>query len=380
MTHKNLHVCLLVNELARAGAQTLILSIIQNTPAEADIQYTVCYIEGSDALAPDLREAGVRVVNFRANYKFDPQALARIATFFRQENFDVLHTHLPYSQSLGRVFGRIGGCRHIVSTQHSAPNNYHPLTRVLERVTRPLDDRTIAVSKVIERLFTGDAQEYQPGQQRQWCTIYNGINVKEFGTNVQSSDVEAIRSEWGIREGTVFLSVGRYIPAKSQYTLIEAMRYVTQEIPDAQLLIVGEGELKENLQEYVRKHDLEEEVHVTGYQHPLHPFYHLADVFVLSSIRESFGIVLLEAMAAKLPVVATDVQGIPEIVYQGVTGIIVPPKSPGQMANAMVRLRDPELRQCLGNAGYERARRRFDISRTVTHHLSLYHELCHNDD
>ena len=368
-----MNICFLINQLAPGGAPTLLLDIVRHTDTD-DIDYTVCFIEGDDDLVSDFENAGARVVDFGAAFKFDPRALACLAQFFIQKEFDILHAHLPYSQMLGRVFGRIGGVESIVSTQHSAPNNYHPITRTLERITRPLDSRTIAVSKAVERLFTGDARKYEPGQCRQWCTIHNGIAVEEFGAAVRAAETNDIRAEFEIDDGPVFLNVGRYFPQKSQHTLIEAMDHVVRELPEAQLLVVGWGELEDDLRAAVRKRGLGETVNITGRVPSIHPFYKLADGFVLSSVRESFGIVLLEAMAAELPVVATDVQGIPEIVEHERTGLLVPPRSPEALADAMVRATTAD--EQYGANGHERAATAFDVRETALLHIQLYRELC----
>jgi glycosyltransferase involved in cell wall biosynthesis len=372
-----MNVCFFINQLAPGGAQTLLLNIVSHTDGDADVEYTVCSIEGDDTLVPDFEAAGARVMDFGAEFKFDPRALQRTARFFRQEDFDVLHAHLPYSQTLGRVFGRLGGIEHVVSTQHSAPNNYHTITRALERITRPLDSRTVAVSKAVERLFTGDASQYEPSQDRQWCTIHNGINTKQFGTAVQAAETADIRSELNLDDDEpVFLNVGRYTPQKSQHTLIEAMTQVVRELPDARLLIVGWGELEQDLRDAVHRRGLDENVSVTGRVASIHPYYKLADVFALSSVRESFGIVLLEAMAAGLPVVATDVQGIPEVVADRATGLLVPPAAPDRLADAMIRAATTD-KGC-GASGYERAATVFDIRKTASSYIDLYYEVCGN--
>jgi hypothetical protein len=112
-------ICFLINQLAPGGAPTLLLNIVTHTDADANIDYTVCFIEGDDTLVSDFENAGARVVDFGAAFKFDPRALTRLARFFRREEFDVLHAHLIYSHTLGRVFGRLGGIETIVSTQHT---------------------------------------------------------------------------------------------------------------------------------------------------------------------------------------------------------------------------------------------------------------------
>jgi glycosyltransferase involved in cell wall biosynthesis len=377
-THHAMDVCLLINELAPAGAQTLLLDIVRHTDDRAGIDYTVCFIEGDDDLAADFETEGARVVDFGAAFKFDPRALVRLARFFQREDFDVLHAHLPYAQTLGRVFGRLGGVEAIVSTQHSVPDSYHPITGLLERLTRPLDARTIAISKGVERGFTGTAREYEPGQRGQWCTIYNGVDVRGFNERVTSADVATLETRYGIDDEPVFLHVGRYVPAKSQRDLIAAMERVVDTHPDARLLMVGWGPLEDELAAAIDDRDLAANVTLTGRVPPadIHAYYALADVFVLASTEEGLGIAGLEAMAAELPVVATDVPGLCEIVTEGVTGLLVPPNAPDKLADAMVHAMTTD--EPYGANGYERAAATFDIRTATAAHHRLYEELCAN--
>ena len=368
-------VCFLVNQLAPGGAPTLLLDIVTHTDDDNDIEYTVCFIEGDDSLVPDFERAGARTVDFGAAFKFDPRALSRLARFFRREEFDVLHAHLPYSQTLGRVFGRLGGIEVIVSTQHSVPDHYHPITATLERATRPLDTKTVAISRGVEREFTGSAHVYESGRSGQWCTIYNGVDVARFHERVREIDTTDLEARFGIDDGPVFLNVGRYVPAKAQHDLLAAMSRVVREYPDAHLFVVGWGELEDALTAAVDDRDLGANVTLTGRvpHADIHEYYALADVFVTSSTTEGLGIAGLEAMASALPVVATDVPGLREIVVEGTTGLLAPPNAPDRLADAMIRAARSET---YGTRGYERAAATFDIQRTTASHLRLYRELC----
>lgn len=371
-----MHVCFLINQLAPGGAPTLLLNLARYTESDTEIEYTICFIEGDDALVPDFEAAGVQVVDFGAAFKFDPRAVARLAMFFQREEFDLLHAHLPYSQTLGRVFGRLGGIEMVVSTQHSVPENYHPITRMLERVTRPLDTKTVAISRGVERKFTGTANLYEPGGGGQWCTIYNGVDVVWFKQRVATADTSDLESRYRIGQGPVFLSVGRYVPAKAQGDLIAAMDRLIRDCPNAQLFIVGWGPLEDELQRAIDKRGLSTNVTLTGRVPPadIHEYYAIADVFVTSSVREGLGIAGLEAMAAGLPVVATDVPGLREIVAEGATGLLIPPSAPDRLANAM--LRAVTTNEPYGTKGHERATAIFDIRQTVSSYLHLYRELC----
>jgi glycosyltransferase involved in cell wall biosynthesis len=366
-----MRVCFLINQLAPGGAPTLLLDIVSHTEADADIEYTVCFVEGDDTLVPEFRRAGARVVDFDAKFKFDPRALGRMARFFRREEFDVLHAHLPYSQTLGRVVGRLSGQEIIVSTQHDFRDKYHPVTRFLECITRSLDTATVAVSQSVEHDFTGESHLF-PDRADRWCTIYNGLDCRTFADRVSQADGDAVRREWGIDDDIVFLNVARYQSPKGQKDLIRAMTHVTDTLPDAHLFVVGWGPLESDLHQLVSELGVEDNVHVTGRVPDVEQYYAAADVFVLPSKRESFGIVLLEAMAAKLPVVATDIPGLREVVANGEGGVVVTPQSVEVLAEGMVSFRSERKRRVFGERGHERAHSRFDIEQVASLYERLY--------
>jgi len=368
-----MHVCYLINQLAPGGAPTLLLDLIENTDDE-DVSYTVCYIEGDDDLVRDLRAAGAEVVGLGANFKFDPRALYRLAGFFFKQEFDVLHTHLPYAQSLGRFFGRLGNVETIISTQHNVPENYHPITRTLERSTRRMDDATIAVSEGVERAFRGHSHRFDGSLDDGWCSIYNGIHVEEYNASVEEADPLSVAPD--IDSNTlVYLNVARYVPAKSQVDLIDAMSIVAESVPNAHLFIVGWGDREESLRKRVSQHGLENHVTVTGRVPSVFEYYSLADVFVSSSIFEGLPITHLEAMAADLPIIATGIPGVEEVVVDGKTGRLVPPNSPHDLADAMIELTETDTREEMAAAGFCRVSELFSITDTVTNHLQLYRSL-----
>lgn len=372
-----MQVCYLINQLAPGGAPTLLLNIVENTDDE-DISYTVCYIEGDDNLVEELRAAGADVVDFGANFKFDLRALYRMTNFFRSQDFDMLHAHLPYSQTLGRLFARLGGVDIVISTQHNVPDNYHPITKILERITRRFDARTIAVSEGVERAFTGESAKYRPGQHRQWCTIYNGIDVSSFNEAVKRANPEKVRKRWNVDADLIYLNISRYVPPKSQTDLVAAMDHVIDDAPDAHLFIVGWGELESELRTEVETRGLGEKVTITGKVPTVHEYYALSDIFVSSSIFEGMPIAHLEAMAAELPIVATEIPGVREVVTDGENGYLVSPGNPEMLAGAMIDCLPPDRRNQFSQASYSRAAGDFSIEQTVDAHLSLYRELLEN--
>jgi glycosyltransferase involved in cell wall biosynthesis len=138
-------------------------------------------------------------------------------------------------------------------------------------------------------------------------------------------------------------------------------------------VIAGEGELRATLERQIKEHHLEKHVVLAGFRPDVLSLHKAFDIFVMSSVTEGLGTSLLDAMAAGKPIVATSTGGIPEVVEDGVTGILVPPRDDAAMAEAIVSLlKDPELRWRMGNAGLSRARERFSAERMVSETLRVY--------
>lgn len=385
-----MRVCLLINSLGHGGAETLLLRLVRNAAPE-EVTFTVCYLGGSDDLAPEFEAEGVRVVSFGASTdppQFDPTAIPAMVRFFRNEEFDVLHAHLPYAQALGRVVARLFGPGAVVTTKHTLPGNHHPVERLADSLTRPLDDASVAVSTGVEAAYRGEASMYDPPVDGRWCTIFNGIDAESFNHLVRTADTAEIEDRWSVgngpesaggRDDPVFLNVGRYVPQKAQSDLVAAMSKVTKTLPDARLFLVGWGELAEQLDRQIREAGLTENVFLTGRSENVHRYYAVADAFVLPSTYEGLPMTLLEAMAAELPVIASDIPGVADVMAAGETGELVAPNAPAELAAAMIALSSPERRAEYGRRGYRRVSTEFAMDSTVDDYLTLYEELLERE-
>jgi glycosyltransferase involved in cell wall biosynthesis len=168
-------------------------------------------------------------------------------------------------------------------------------------------------------------------------------------------------------------NVAALVPHKGQRHLVEAAHLVVQEVPDARFVILGEGELRDHLERQVKDYHLEKHVKLPGFRIDVLGCMKEFDLFVMSSVTEGLGTSLLDAMAASRAIVATNAGGIPEIVTDETTGVLVPPRDHHAMARQIVRLlKDAELRRRFGEAGFARVRERFTVERMVEQTAGVY--------
>jgi glycosyltransferase involved in cell wall biosynthesis len=207
--------------------------------------------------------------------------------------------------------------------------------------------------------------------------IKNGIETQAFGPVDGYVDY---RHEWGVDKSSVLITLVGYLEE------IKGHRYLLQALPDilrrhsnVVIAFVGDGVLRTALEAYVRENNLSGHVIFAGWHEDVHRILAVSDILVLPSISEGMPFVVLEAMAAELPVVATRVGGIPEAVIEGQTGLLVEPASPQGLEKAIVSLLDnPERARAMGKAGQARARDKFDVTRMVSETCAVYQNLLEN--
>jgi glycosyltransferase involved in cell wall biosynthesis len=277
----------------------------------------------------------------------DLAALVALYRLMRSQAFSVVHTHSSKAGILGRVAAKLAGVPVIVHTVHGwgfhdrmrAPQRW--LFVQLERWTAAMSDALIVVSSVLKE--TGLREGI--GSPDQYVTIYSGIELAEFDRPGLDGAVK--RAELGIPAGVpVVGTVGRLSSQKNPEDLLIAARRVIQRMPDVRFLIVGDGPLRGRVEELTRAMGISGNVLLTGIRHDVPELMASLDVFVLSSLWEGLPRVIPQAMAAGKPVVCTNVGGNAEAVRHGVNGLLVHPKDPDALADAILQL--------LGNPGLAR--------------------------
>lgn len=338
-------------------------------PSQYEI--TVAYLQGNGGLRREFEAGGMDVVDLGMRARVDPMALLRLLKLMRQKRFDVVHCHLFRAELYGCLAGALIRGPMILASKHNDDDFLkHP---VLARVHYLLSKfcRRIIVPSEHVKVFTLRVGVDDPEKVR---VIPYGL--PEFA----ESSAPKLRHELGLGpEDFLIGTVGRLVPQKGQRYLLEAVRDILKVYPRTRLLIVGEGRLRDELIAYALQLRIADRVIFAGFRQDIQSVMAGLQVFALPSLWEGFGLVLLEAMAAGKPVVASRVSAIPEIVADGVTGLLVPPMDSVALAEALTQLlQDERLRSSLGQAGRRRVRQRFTIEASARALDSVYAEVLGN--
>ena len=297
------------------------------------------------------------------------RALAEELAAFEPE---VVHNHMYRAEVVGTLAAlHLGenGCRRpaVISTVHSSRVRCVDDREKLRQLT-PLMDRLIVVSRAIERKIAEEGRKGAPVS-----LIYNGVDLQRYN---HQQPCCTLHEEYGIdSEGPIVGVVARLEAEKGHRTLIDAWPDVLAAVPSAWLLIIGEGSERDSLESQAQSLGIEHRVVFTGRREDVPAVTAALDISVLPSYREAQGLSVLEAMALSRPVVASAVGGIPEMIEDGVTGLLVPPHDREALAAAIVRLlTDHPLADMIARAGHNLVHDRFCIELMIESISSLYDE------
>jgi glycosyltransferase involved in cell wall biosynthesis len=328
----------------------------------------------SASIYEPLRSAGIPVVRlpFRPGYRHaheDWRVLRALIGLMRRHRFDLVNTHGPKEGVLGRLAAAATGTP-AVATQPGW--SFDPAFRGgagrvfsigVEHLLAPRTRGYICVADSVRRM----GLEHGLAPASRFHTVYNGAAPCDWG-DLQDPELERFANE-----GPVAGCVTVLRPVKCVDDFLKAAPRVLEHVPEARLAVVGNGPMRGELERRANALDLEGRLRFFDFMPPSARHLRSLDVFVLPSRWEAFPIAVLEAMACGVPPVATDVGGTREAVYDGETGLLCPPCSPGRLADAIVRLlADPELRTRMGRASRERFRQNFTIERMLDQTVAAF--------
>ncbi len=343
---RRLRLLFLLEELHFGGTQRQTLELARRLPPQ-QFSSTICLLRQGAGLAPLAQRWRLPVQWLAATDGVGLRSLANLYRRLRQGDIDVLILLTAIPNIWGRLLGRLARVPCIIGNVRSQTAH-----RQHERWLWPLAHHLICNNQALWKTLVSG---YRIPHHR-LSLVYNGVDTEFFrpGPNPASP------------MPPVVLSVGRLVADKDHQTLIRAFRLVLNEHPTAALWLVGDGPRQPYLLDLLRRELPAGRARWFPPHVDLRPFYHRAACFALSSVTEALPNVVLEAMASGLPVVATDVGGVPEAVIPGQTGWLVPPRDPAALGSAISQiLTDDALRSRFGHAGRELAVRNFSLTRMV---------------
>ncbi len=364
-------VCHLISGDLWAGAEVQTCTLLCSLRESVDVS-AIILNEGT--LAERLRRADIdtHVIPETSNSFF---ALKRqVAEKLRDIRPDILHTHRYKENILGAALKHTSG--HLVQTVHGLREGFSGIRRLRmslylwlnEYYTRRRFSRIIAVSEEIEKHLAG-----LYGQQRV-VAIHNAIAVDDQQPSKNPSDV---KRELGLRPDQIVIgSVGRLVPVKAFDIFLRAARLISEKLPDAAFVIAGDGPLMSSLAVLSRDLGIDDRVVLTGFRDDILNLMNTFDIYVISSHHEGIPISALEAMAMKKALVSTRVGGMPEIIDDSHSGLLVEPGNANAIADGCVRiLNDPKLRADIENGARSRVEEEFSVAIQRERIVNLYTEL-----
>lgn len=369
---------LFVNTDLRVGGQERNLLRLIRGLDRSRVRPVVACLKEPGELAPEVEEAGIPLYSRLIHHRLDAVVLLRLARILRREGIRVVCTEGSGDKMFwGRLAGWLCRVDGLVSVLHKTRSaDGRPVVERANRWLTPITDVYLAVARAqAEYLVT---EEGLPRAKIQ--VLYNGVDLEAFG----GGEREAARAALGLApERPVVLHVAAFRPEKRHDLLLAAAAQVCRELPEALFLLAGDGPTRPEVAARVRSLGLEEVVRLLGPRQDIARLQTAADVAVLCSdaVVETFPLSVLEAMASRRPVVATDVGGLREQVVPGETGWLVPEGDAGALAAALLRLlRDPELARRMGAAGRRLVAERFSLERMIQEREALFLRLAGWDE
>lgn len=385
--NRKIKVIQVITRLIKGGAQKVCLDIASNLPKD---RYEVHLVTGPATgkegslltnviKQPDIGLEIIPELAREVSPLKDIIALIKLYRLFGRIRPDIVHCHTSKAGLIGCLAAKLAGVKVIVYSPHGhlfaegarIPGVSGNILRLklfyyLRKLASSCATKIIALNHADKdeqvNLKLAPADKYE--------VIYNAVQLPN-----------------GIAQPTTpsgyptIATIGRLVPEKGQSYLLEAVKLTKTKYPDVSLLVIGDGPLRNNLETQAEKSGIKNNVKFLGVRDDLYAILSGIDIFVLPSLYEAFGIALLEAMAAKKPAIASRVNGIPEVVVDGKTGLLVPPANPSALAEAIIKLTgNKAMAQQMGVAGYGRVKDLFTMEKMIAKVDNLYNQLLRRSE
>ena len=366
---RRIKICQLITELGPAGAERCVYELSRRLDRDRfDVQ--VMALRGG-AVAGWLSEAGIRVTVLDIRGRWDVRGLVRLARLLREEQIDLLHAHLFHADLVARPAASLAAVPHLVHTVHTAEGRFRPWQFAYARFTAAACERIVCVSESA-RDFHARRSGLPPWR---YTVIHNGLDAGAFARDESSR--RRLRTEWNLGDDRVLTAyVGRLDHEKGLDLLLSATSHLAARGRPVDLVIAGDGPQRRMVENFIAHGEGGRRCRYVGFLRDVRDILSAADMFIMPSRWEGFGLAAAEAMAASLPVIASDIPALRDLLGGGSAGLLVEPTDSVSLAEAMERLADdPPLRAAMGDAGRRRVVEAFPIEANIAAHEKLYSEL-----
>lgn len=375
MPSRKYRIAYLIDGLSMGGAERLMVPVLQYL-SRAHFEPYVCAMQSKDGnpMADELRALGVPVECLDIRHLRDLDAIPRLRRYLKEIQADLVHTQLEAANILGNLSAKLLRLPSVCTIHVMPARDVKAKTKLHQQVEwfvlRHFCDRVISVSEEARQYHV----EISRSPAKQVTTIYNGIDLSPFLEMNSTAEREAVRAELGIPlDAPLLATVAVLRPPKGIQFMIRALPAVLEAHPNTFYLIVGDGQHRQALLAEAVQAGVNDRVVFAGMRKDVPRLLAASDVFVLPTLTEALPTVLAEAMAARLPIVASRVGGIPEMVSDGQNGIMVEPQDPSGLADACLQLLGhPERRAAMGGEGWNVVNRKFSIERQSYQLRELY--------
>lgn len=368
--NRQIHVMQIIDSMSLGGAEVLLRDLTHALLAN-NHRVSVCYnTEGP--IAKEIEAMGVPITRLPRLGRVDPVLLWRIYSKIKKAKPDIVHTHLFKSDIHGRFAARLARVPVVISTLHNC-NNWakNPILGRIYGANARLADYIIAVSEEVRDYSI----RYSHLDPKKITTIANAIPLARFRDS--SCAGGRIRQEFNIpSSASVIGIVARLTEQKDHDNFLHAAQKILNDAPETYFLIVGDGPLAASLKKLAVSLDIQNSTIFCGNRQDIPAVMAALDILVFSSRWEGLPVALLEGLASALPVVATNVGGIPGVIQNGITGFLVPPADPDALAySCNTLIRDTALRERIGKAGCAHVQANYTMDGMVNKTISLYQSL-----
>jgi glycosyltransferase involved in cell wall biosynthesis len=360
----------LITGIDIGGAETLLLSSLSRLQKEERYDISVCYLKGEGTLKSEFIMKGIKVIDL-SNYIFLKKVL-KLFFLLKTEKYSIVHTHLIQATLLGRIISRAAGIPVVIATEHNTSNfqKKYFLIMILYSLTQSLNQKIIAISNAVKKELIKKVKILEEKIE----VLYNGIEIQTFTD--YGKDPELLQKFKLQKIFPVIGTVGRLDFRKGQIFLIRAIAKLKGTYPDIKLIIVGGGELENELKEECKRLGITDIVFFLGTQKNIKNFLSILDIFILPSLQEGLSISLIEAMSMGKSVIATNIGGIPEVVSDKVDGLLVEPKNIDMIVEAVkFILNNAEQRDKMRENARIKVEKKFSIENYIYQLDNIYMQL-----